>query len=204
MSKPILFTKENRAATRNGTKTQTRRVIVDDLPVRARFDGHEDRCNEMWWEEIDLTGNATENYFQWDAPYRVGEVRYVCEPYRIDMVSANNRVFGDYLDDGEPIDVAVTDAEFERFAARKHPYNRTQARFMYRSLARTFVEITNLRREPLQDISEADTAAEGVEVSSEYWYKNFRTLWDSINARRGYGWSTNPTVLVVEYKVVKQ
>lgn len=34
-------------------------------------------------------------------------------------------------------------------------------------------------------------------------YRNgFATLWDSINAKRGYGWDTNPYVWVIEFKKV--
>ena len=30
----------------------------------------------------------------------------------------------------------------------------------------------------------------------------FSTLWDSVNAKRGYGWDSNPYVWVVEFKRV--
>lgn len=220
--KPILFTRENREKTRTGAKTQTRRVATDNLPVRALFDEYED-CdwrettdergnpvpkafgNEMWWEEVNERGEPTERYFIWNAPYRVGEVRYLCEPYQI-IGGAHRRVSGTYLDDGKSFDVVLTPAEWAKWQARKQPYGPTQARFMYKSLARTFVEITDLRRQPLQDISEVDAQAEGIEgrepnyvVSAVY---RFAQLWNSINAARGHGFDTNPTVLVVEYKLV--
>jgi len=31
----------------------------------------------------------------------------------------------------------------------------------------------------------------------------FRYLWDSLNAKRGFGWDTNPWVYVVEFARVK-
>ncbi len=40
------------------------------------------------------------------------------------------------------------------------------------------------------------------------WYMSardaFRELWDSINAKRGYGWDANPWVWVVEFKRVRE
>ena len=31
----------------------------------------------------------------------------------------------------------------------------------------------------------------------------FRVLWDSINAKRGFGWDVNPWVWVIEFKKVE-
>ena len=207
--KPILFTKENRDKTRSGAKTQTRRVCTGTLPARARFDSHGD--GGRWWEEVDEQGNATESYFEWRAPYVVGEVRYMCEPYQVTSTcySKGRQVIGEYIDDGKPFDVVLTPAEWDRWQARKRPYDTTPARFMYKSLARTLVEIVDLRREPLQEISGEDAWAEGIAYDGNGDHDAeanaidaYRTLWNSINAARGHAWESNPTVLVVEYKVV--
>jgi len=32
----------------------------------------------------------------------------------------------------------------------------------------------------------------------------FEVLWDSLNAKRGYGWDVNPWVWVIEFKRVKR
>ncbi len=43
-------------------------------------------------------------------------------------------------------------------------------------------------------------------MSYPEWYSNprdsFRSLWDSINDKRGYGWNANPWVWVIEFKKV--
>lgn len=76
---------------------------------------------------------------------------------------------------------------------------------MPRWASRITLEVTRVRVERLQDISESDAKAEGCSVSKdshgEYQARvAFTELWDSINAKRGFGWSVNPWVWVVEFK----
>lgn len=78
---------------------------------------------------------------------------------------------------------------------------------MPRWVSRINLEVTGVRVERVQDISENDAKAEGVtldEVGSAidtYPHKSaFNYLWDKINAKRGYSWDSNPWVWVVEFK----
>jgi hypothetical protein len=34
-------------------------------------------------------------------------------------------------------------------------------------------------------------------------YSNFRNLWDSLNASRGYGWNVNPWVWAITFRRVE-
>jgi len=66
--------------------------------------------------------------------------------------------------------------------------------FMPKSLARIWLEITGIRAEWLQDISESDAVAEGVKDVAEY-----KVEWDTINGKK-HPWSSNPWVWVIEFR----
>lgn len=93
---------------------------------------------------------------------------------------------------------------------------------MPRAFARIALDVVSVRIERLQDITEADAVAEGVKhlgPQSPYWRNyvlsrpdrheydftclnardSFCTLWDSLNAARGFGWDTNPWVWRIEF-----
>jgi hypothetical protein len=73
---------------------------------------------------------------------------------------------------------------------------------MPRSLSRITLEITDVRVERLQDISEADAEAEGFELGSPPCIYNptgwYRSLWEEINGAGS--WGANPWVWAVSFK----
>ncbi len=78
---------------------------------------------------------------------------------------------------------------------------------MPRWASRITLEITDIRVERVQEITEEDATAEGIELlkPSMCCYTNrycFQVLWDSLNAKRGYGLEVNPFVWVISFKVV--
>lgn len=90
---------------------------------------------------------------------------------------------------------------------------------MPRWASRITLEVTGVRVERVQDIGDEDIQAEGVWHDGAYFRsvrhpvkgtckcwgtaaEAFRNLWDSINAKRGHPWSSNPWVWVVEFERV--
>jgi hypothetical protein len=70
------------------------------------------------------------------------------------------------------------------------------SRFMPRWASRITLEILNIRVERLKEITVQDIFAEGVSTFDH----EFKPLWDSLNAKRGFGWDVNPWVWVIEFK----
>lgn len=85
---------------------------------------------------------------------------------------------------------------------------------MPRAACRTLLEVTGVRVERLNSISQEDAQAEGMELTGwrptysdpdsggEVWtpYDNFAQLWESIYGEES--WKANPWVWVIEFKVV--
>lgn len=78
--------------------------------------------------------------------------------------------------------------------------------FMPRWACRLVLEVVSVRVERLQGISESDATAEGVEMITSIDHgatdprAAYKTLWDSLNAKRGHGWATNPWVWCISFK----
>jgi hypothetical protein len=75
---------------------------------------------------------------------------------------------------------------------------------MPRWASRITLEITNVRVERVQDISDQDAIAEGIEdIGAGDLRGMYAVLWSSINDKRGFGWASNPWVWIIEFKVVQ-
>lgn len=72
---------------------------------------------------------------------------------------------------------------------------------MPRWASRITLEIVGVSVERLQDISEADAKAEGVENPFGGWVGGYQKLWESINGPGS--WNANPWVWVVEFKRIE-
>lgn len=106
----------------------------------------------------------------------------------------------------------------------EHWEKRLTAMFMPKWAARTWLEITEVRVERVQQISNEDARAEGIPQSSaeatafgffdntttpgHEWdnrtsAENYGNLWDSINGKK-HPWAANPWVWALTFKLVKQ
>jgi hypothetical protein len=73
--------------------------------------------------------------------------------------------------------------------------------FMPRWTSRITLEITAVRVERVQDIGDEDAESEGLHWCNAASPRDkFQCLWDSLNAKRGYGWVANPFVWVIEFR----
>ncbi|MDR1220356.1 MAG: hypothetical protein LBK73_12215 [Treponema sp.] len=79
---------------------------------------------------------------------------------------------------------------------------------MPRKAARLFLEVKNVRIEKLREITPEDKINEGVtdccraypcDIDLMCDVPCFAKFWDSLNAKRGYGWGENPYVYVYEF-----
>lgn len=87
---------------------------------------------------------------------------------------------------------------------------------MPKSVARIWLEVTNVRGEKLQDITIQDALSEGISPNgcneiccANRAYLNpitcFAYLWDSINGKdKSKSWDANPLVWVYEFKVISK
>ena len=70
------------------------------------------------------------------------------------------------------------------------------------------IRLMSIRKEQVQEISEADAIAEGFEMNTRHWIwgrtpeVKFRYLWDCINAKRGYPWDSDPLVWALNFTLV--
>ena len=74
---------------------------------------------------------------------------------------------------------------------------------MPRALSRITLEITGVRCERLNDISESDAMAEGVASNDESTARmSYARLWETISGPGS--WAANPWVWVVEFKKIER
>lgn len=201
--RPILFSGEMVRAILAGRKTQTRRVIKGDpeLTENGGF-SYADRKGNRWLCGMgtDRAGTIRNFMKSWPCPYgQPGDRLWVRETHMIE----------DYYADGKQVVLYRADYEDKILGKGWKP-----SIHMPRWASRITLEITGVRVERLNDISEQDAAAEGVEKAFGSSYKHylddkkdcgyatasFSSLWESINGAGS--WQQNPWCWVIEFKKI--
>jgi len=197
-TKPILFNTEMVRAILDGRKTQTRRVIKDK-DITNNFDIDVDGSVYAYIDQE--TGDSYPPTAI--AKYQVGDILWVRETWSKDengeYVYRTN--YGTTEDDSFP-------PSMFKWKPSIH---------MPREAARIFLRVTNVRVERLQEITPKDAWEEGCRIGNFFpWEKHipelqqqcrdilFKSLWDGLNAKRGYGWDINPWVWVYEFERVSE
>ena len=196
-TKPILFNSEMVCAILDGRKIQTRRPV--DGPKRAYPDNHWSIINN---ELVSWPGDFAETE-PLRCPYgEVGDLLWAKESYR--TCSQCDYVKPSLLSRGEPILYEADQMVRTTGCVMIKPGKLRRMRFMPRWASRLTLEITSVRVERLQDISESDAEAEGIESilvppdgGSQPYREGFKNLWGSIYQN----WDANPWVWVIEFKV---
>lgn len=193
----ILFSSEMVKAILAGRKSQTRRIVKHqpEFGAYVSLEG---------WDRIVLVHEDAfgEGVSVQACPLarKIGDRLWVREKTAIGFNDDGDLVV-DYQADGKRRWFDVT-PENERYSLRYiNDDQHRSAMFMPSWASRISLEVVNVRVERLQEISEEDVVAQGVDVGCEYWYENFQRLWNSIN---GVGsWALNPWVWAYEFKIAE-
>lgn len=209
--KPILFSGEMVKAILDGRKWKTRRVITT-LPIEPDTASINPDGVGNWvvWAPHPVTDEQSRQWYPNSAgfpcPYgKAGDTLWVRETWRRSPVTLPDGVqyradnLLRWFDGSEPTAIALPQRN-----GKWRP-----SIFMPRWASRITLRITDVKVERLQDISEGDAIAEGVgawhDTKDGMVYRpEFQALWDTINAKRGFGWDANPWVWVLSFERAKE
>lgn len=204
----ILFNGPMVRAILEGRKTQTRRV--------CRLQPH-DAAGMVWWPDgagtdTGTSGGAPGIYLK-KCPYgELGDRLWVREAFAYSVIDPEGLP---PEDDPENYDIIYRATYQQGGGWRGGEGNPIKAPWkpsihMPRWASRITLEITDVRVERLQDISEEDAQSEGVDGEKEAiesglsWFdkpkRAFRFLWERVNGSGS--WEANPWVWVIEFKRV--
>jgi len=212
--KPILFTAEMIRAIYAGRKTVTRRVNTIENP------GYYKDATLLTDGTYRFNGYGIADFKFYKPRYQVADLLWVketychgiewddCKPSEVDPLCGGSDICY-FADGGRPT---------EGWGKKRSPL------FMPKWAARLWLEVVSVRPERLQDITEEDAKLEGIRGYSAHGggthfnpvmiypafpekgggfstaIEAFECLWDSINAKRGYPWESNPWVWRIEFK----
>lgn len=215
--RPILFSGEMVRAILDGRKTQTRRVVKADWLDEAWTFLLMDEQSAIFETDVDWNprGKAQNSI---KCPYgKPGErlwVREACWIHREYKKGLNDHL----IKSGENVFYCADYDWTQKGFVREH-YKKRPSIHMPRAASRILLEVTDVRVERLNDISEADAIAEGIlqnhndEFLHPFWHYAGEGCWGAFSARHSFDslWRSikgpgsleqNPWVWVVEFKKI--
>lgn len=214
---PILFSGEMVRAILDGRKTVTRRVVKPQPP-------HDADIWEVWeckWKGSTTTwGPATHEHTGLWMPSR-DMVATFKKPIRCPygkpgdlLVPLTTWAVHAGLDDLKPRELPRKLVLWSYWESDRKPVRFGKlrpGRFLPKRFRHLLPRLKNtgVGVERLQEIDATDATAEGILVPIEGlpkrgWREIWQELWDSLNAKRGFGWESNPFVWVVRFAQVKE
>lgn len=221
IERPILFSAQMVNAVLDGTKTMTRRVVKLKLNDDGHFlhAGNHDLAHKQIIEVREQNGRwfGLSGYTTLASavcPYgKIGDRLWVRESWRTNSIYDNDKP--SLIPDSAPIEYLANTISGD-MAGKIRP-----SIFMPRWASRIDLEITGIRVERLQDISDENAKAEGIAPtpgrdivdrwlvknpkgslseysSTQYPVDAYKSLWQSINGP--CSWDANPWVWVIEFK----
>jgi len=201
--KPIIFSGPMVRAILDWRKTMTRRVVKPqpvDAPKNLQIRMHGCGLWMPWIPDGNYSGWCGTPY--WRCPYGVPGDRLWLRETWADTSKECPRCPVSYRATWPPEDEECRDFKW------RSPW------FMPRWASRITLEVTGVRVERVQEISPWEALKEGVNTMTDPHPTThcdgtfpelccFRALWNSINAKRGFGWDTNCWVWVVSFRRVQ-
>lgn len=216
--RPILFSGPMVRALLDGSKTQTRRVIKDQTIGKDYSHTLDDGRVHLEWLGTPTCGSGV-----WDVPERsmqiaspygvIGDRLWVRESLKFVDTPTTRHDHAVYAADGVRVPREQGLADWACDGMAFGFANSVPSIHMPRWASRIMLEVTGVRVERLDDISEADARAEGVTIEDRHMngycagetrppsIRAFRDLWESINGDAS--WDANPWVWVVEFKRIE-
>lgn len=216
---PILFSTEMVRAILDGRKTMTRRVVTKH-----------NSNSTLKWEDFDFTEvykntpfglkvkrKDDETIWRISPKWQPGDVLWTKETFTILDWWEDSRAVQVMYEDAKTRICELTAEEWVKFERWQEKEGRKSSLFMFKSLSRIWLEVTDVRVERLQEIGGEDAASEGFEkhisgarsmtsarIDYEVYLKRakhwFEKLWQEINGEES--WNQNPWVWCVSFRIL--
>lgn len=186
--KPILFNTEMVRAILDGRKTCTRRIVKDGIPDDAMW-GYTAFTPKGY---ISCRGVYADGYGEgfFKLPYQPGDILYVRETWGHPISLNSDKQYVFRAD-------KIAESGFKNDSHIWHP-----SIHMPKKAVRIWLNVTNVRVERLQDMTDDDAEAEGC-FDYTSTALGFPDVWDSTIKKSNldsYGWDANPWVWVIEFE----